>query len=46
MVEVLSCIQPTAELHIGNYFGAIQNWVRPKGASCIYGVVDLHDELR
>jgi len=44
MVEVLSCIQPTAELHIGNYFGAIQNWVRlqEEGRSCIYGVVDLH----
>lgn len=44
MVEVLSCVQPTAELHIGNYFGAIQNWVRlqNEGRSCIYGVVDLH----
>jgi len=26
-VEVLSCIQPTGEMHIGNYFGAVANWV-------------------
>ena len=40
---VLSCIQPTAEMHIGNYFGAIENWVHlQKDYSCIYGIVDLH----
>lgn len=42
---VLSAIQPSGELHIGNYFGAIQNWVRlqnEKEFDCIYGVVDLH----
>jgi tryptophanyl-tRNA synthetase len=42
---VLSAIQPSGELHIGNYFGAIQNWVRlqnEKEYHCIYGVVDLH----
>ncbi len=40
---VLSCIQPSGELHIGNYFGAIKNWVELQNEySCIYGVVDLH----
>jgi tryptophanyl-tRNA synthetase len=41
--RVLSCVQPTAELHIGNYFGAIANWVAlQESHDCIYGVVDLH----
>lgn len=40
---VLSCIQPSGELHIGNYFGAISNWVHLQNHyNCIYGVVDLH----
>lgn len=40
---VLSCIQPSGELHIGNYFGAIANWVALQNEyKCIYGVVDLH----
>lgn len=30
-------------MHIGNYFGAVQNWVRLQDRfRCIYGVVDLH----
>ncbi|MBN2482275.1 MAG: tryptophan--tRNA ligase [Bacteroidales bacterium] len=41
--RVLSCIQPTGELHIGNYFGAIRNWVNIQNKyDCVYGVVDLH----
>ncbi len=40
---VLSCIQPTGEMHIGNYFGAIKNWVALQDRyDCLYGVVDLH----
>ena len=42
---VLSCIQPSGELHVGNYFGAISNWVRLQDEGehrCIYGIVDLH----
>lgn len=40
---VLSCIQPSGELHIGNYFGAISNWVKLQETHrCIYGIVDLH----
>lgn len=41
--RILSCIQPTGEMHIGNYFGAIQNWVKLQGQyDCIYGIVDYH----
>ncbi len=41
--RVLSCIQPTGEMHLGNYFGAIKNWVKlQEEYECIYGVVDLH----
>jgi len=41
--SVLSCIQPTSEVHIGNYFGAIQNWVSLQDQfQCAFGVVDLH----
>ena len=41
--RVLSCIQPTGEIHIGNYFGAVRNWVNIQDQyDCIYGVVDLH----
>ncbi|MBN2349320.1 MAG: tryptophan--tRNA ligase [Bacteroidales bacterium] len=41
--RVLSCIQPTGEIHIGNYFGAIKNWVNIQDRyDCVYGVVDLH----
>lgn len=41
--KVLSCIQPTGELHLGNYFGAVKNWVKLQSEhSCLYGVVDQH----
>jgi tryptophanyl-tRNA synthetase len=41
--RVLSCIQPTGEIHIGNYFGAVKNWVDIQDCyDCVYGVVDLH----
>lgn len=41
--QVLSCIQPTGEVHYGNYFGAIKNWVNlQKEYDCVYGVVDYH----
>ena len=40
---VLSCIQPTSEMHFGNYFGAVKNWVELQNEyQCIYGVVDYH----
>lgn len=41
--QVLSCIQPTGQMHFGNYFGAVKNWVKlQEDYDCIYGVVDYH----
>ncbi|MGB3131786.1 MAG: hypothetical protein WBB26_08940, partial [Saprospiraceae bacterium] len=28
MKNVLSCIQPTGDIHLGNYFGAVQNYAK------------------
>jgi tryptophanyl-tRNA synthetase len=43
MKQVLSCIQPTGDLHLGNYFGAVKNWVDlQENYKCTYGVVDYH----
>jgi tryptophanyl-tRNA synthetase len=41
--RIFSGIQPSDDLHIGNYLGAIKNWVAIQGKSdSIYCVVDLH----
>ncbi|MCY4398529.1 MAG: tryptophan--tRNA ligase [Gemmatimonadetes bacterium] len=41
--RIYSGIQPTAVMTIGNYFGAVQNWVRLQDeCDCVYCVVDLH----
>ena len=41
--RVLSLIQPTGDLHLGNYFGAVRNWVKIQDQfECFYGVADLH----
>jgi len=41
--RVLSAIQPTGDMHYGNYFGAVKNWVAlQEKYECIYGVVDYH----
>lgn len=41
--RVLSGIQPTGELHMGNYFGAVENWIRlTDDYDCFYAVVDYH----
>ncbi len=43
MTRVLSCIQPTGEIHLGNYLGALRNWVTGQHeADAFHGVVDLH----
>ncbi len=43
MERVFSGIQPTGELHIGNYLGAIRNWVQVQEShECIYCIVDYH----
>ncbi|HMR42866.1 MAG TPA: tryptophan--tRNA ligase, partial [Saprospiraceae bacterium] len=40
---VLSGIQPTGNMHYGNYFGAVKNWVDlQEKYDCFYGVVDYH----
>jgi tryptophanyl-tRNA synthetase len=41
--RVFSGMQPTGSLHLGNYLGAMINWVSmQKTHDCIYCVVDLH----
>ncbi|KPJ50947.1 hypothetical protein AMJ40_01340 [candidate division TA06 bacterium DG_26] len=41
--KVFSGVQPTGELHIGNLFGAIRNWVElQEKYSCFYCIVDYH----
>jgi tryptophanyl-tRNA synthetase len=43
MQRLLSGIQPTGELHIGNYLGAVKNWVLLQGSyQTFYCIVDLH----
>jgi len=40
---VFSGMQPTNTLHLGNYLGALKNWVRMQNEmDCIYCVVDMH----
>ncbi|MBI4056063.1 MAG: tryptophan--tRNA ligase, partial [Elusimicrobia bacterium] len=41
--RVFSGIQPSGVLHLGNYLGALKNWVAlQKECECLYGIVDLH----
>ncbi len=43
MARVFSGIQPSGELHIGNYLGAVQNWVKLQHQhDCLFCIVDLH----
>ncbi len=43
MNRIFSGIQPTGNLHLGNYLGAIRNWVRLQADyDCLYCIVDLH----
>ncbi len=43
MARVLSCIQPTGEVHLGNYLGALRNWVSGQHNNDVFhGIVDLH----
>jgi tryptophanyl-tRNA synthetase len=42
-MRVLSGIQTTGNLHLGNYLGAIKNWVKMQDeAECLYFLADLH----
>src|SRR6266540_5726161 len=41
--RVFSGMQPTGNLHIGNYLGALKNWIRIQyDYECIFCIVDLH----
>ncbi len=43
MPRVLSCIQPTGNVHLGNYLGALRNWVVGQHeCDAFHGIVDLH----
>ena len=43
MKRVVSGIQPTKNLHIGNYFGSIKNWLDLQDQhECLFSVVNLH----
>jgi tryptophanyl-tRNA synthetase len=55
MNRIFSGVQPTGNLHLGNYLGAIRNWVAlQRDYDCVFCIVDLHaltlpqrpDELR
>ncbi|MBT7452058.1 MAG: tryptophan--tRNA ligase, partial [Rhodospirillaceae bacterium] len=41
--RILSGIQPTGNLHLGNYLGAMKNWVAMQNDyECLFCIVDLH----
>ncbi len=43
MSRIFSGVQPTGNLHLGNYLGAIRNWVRLQNEyECIFCMVDMH----
>jgi len=43
MKTVFSGIQPTGNLHLGNYLGSIRNWIDlQENHRCIFGVMNLH----
>lgn len=42
-MRTVSGIQPTGNLHLGNYLGAIKNWVKMQDEmECLFFIVDLH----
>ena len=43
MDRIFSGVQPTGNLHLGNYLGAIRNWVRLQDDyECLFCIVDMH----
>ena len=43
MAKIFSGIQPTGIIHIGNYLGAVKNWVKLQNEhDCLFCIVDLH----
>ena len=42
-MRILSGVQPTGEIHVGNYFGAVKHWVElQEKHDCLFPIVDLH----
>ena len=41
-MRILSGIQPSGSMHIGNYLGAIRQWVSEQNPDAFYCIVDLH----
>jgi tryptophanyl-tRNA synthetase len=41
-MRILSGMQPSGRLHLGNYLGALQRWVQEQNSDAYYCVVDLH----
>jgi len=41
-MRILSGIQPSGAIHLGNYLGALKNWVSSQSSESFYSVVDLH----
>lgn len=40
---ILTCAQATGKLHLGNYLGAVRNWVSYiEDYDCYFGIVDMH----
>ncbi|MDR2401801.1 MAG: tryptophan--tRNA ligase [Deferribacteraceae bacterium] len=43
MKRVFSAMRPTGRLHLGHYFGALDNWIKlQKDYECFYGIADWH----
>jgi tryptophanyl-tRNA synthetase len=43
VTRVLSCIQPTGDVHLGNYLGALRGWAEHQHqVDAFHGIVDLH----
>ena len=46
MIKMLSGIRPSGKLHLGNYLGAVQNWIElqnsPDLESAVFMIADYH----
>ncbi len=46
MTKIFSGMRPSGKLHLGNYLGAIKNWIdlqnQPDTTQCVFAAVDLH----
>jgi tryptophanyl-tRNA synthetase len=40
---IFSAMQPSGRFHLGNYMGALENWIRLQNEyDCIFAIADLH----